>query len=109
MTNKHKYQLPQMRDSNIELLRIVSMILVMVVHADYVSFGPPTQTDISNSFLYSFSRSGIEAISAICVNVFVLISGWFGIRYCLRRAKFSQQHRTKSVTHESAKLISRQR
>ena len=28
---------------------------------------------------------------------------------CLRRAKFSQQHRTKSVTHESAKLISRQR
>ena len=27
---------------------------------------------------------------------------------CLRRAKFSQQHRTKSVTHESAKLISRQ-
>jgi hypothetical protein len=28
---------------------------------------------------------------------------------CLRRAKFSQQHRTKSVTHESAILISRQR
>ena len=27
---------------------------------------------------------------------------------CLRRAKFSQQRRTKSVTHESAKLISRQ-
>jgi len=30
------------------------------------------------------------------------------LRWCLRRAKFSQQHRTKSVTHESAKLISRQ-
>ena len=85
MTNIHKHQLPQMRDSNIELLRIVSMILVMVVHADYVSFGPPTQTDISNSFLYSFSRSVIEAISAICVNVFVLISGWFGIRYKTER------------------------
>ena len=28
---------------------------------------------------------------------------------CLRRAKFSQPHRTKSVTHESAILISRQR
>ena len=28
---------------------------------------------------------------------------------CPRRAKFSQQHRTKSVTHESAILISRQR
>ena len=33
---------------------------------------------------------------------------FFGTNICLRRAKFSQQHRTKSVTHESAKLISRQ-
>ena len=32
----------------------------------------------------------------------------FSEEICLRRAKFSQQHRTKSVTHESAKLISRQ-
>ena len=78
---KKENQMSQMRESNIELLRIVSMILVMIVHADYVSLGPPTQADISNSFLYSFTRCFIEAVSAICVNVFILISGWFGIRY----------------------------
>lgn len=85
MMIKCENQLSQMRESNIELLRIVSMILVMIVHADYVSLGPPTQADISDSFLYSFTRGFVEAVSAICVNVFILISGWFGIRYKIER------------------------
>lgn len=73
------------RDSNVELLRIVSMILVMVVHADYLALGAPTQEDISVSYSNSFVRAFVEALSCICVNVFVLISGWFKIKFRLER------------------------
>ena len=68
------------RDSNIELLRIVSMILVLVTHAAYVSTDPPSQSDISICLGSSFMRAIVESLSEVCVNSFVLISGWFGIR-----------------------------
>lgn len=73
------------RDSNIELLRIVSMLLVMVVHADYLALGAPSAVDISTSYGSSFMRAYVEALSCICVNVFIIISGWFGIRFKLVR------------------------
>ena len=69
------------RNSNIELLRIVSMFLVLVVHADYLALGAPSVHDISISYGSSFVRAYIEALSCICVNAFILISGWFGIRF----------------------------
>jgi len=68
------------RDSNIELLRIISMLLVMIVHADYLALGAPSVEEISTSYSSSFVRAYIEALSCICVNVFILISGWFGVR-----------------------------
>ena len=73
------------RDSNMELLRIISMILVLVTHACYASLGPPTYSDISTSFCSSLMRAFSESFSDVCVNVFVLISGWFGIRSRLSR------------------------
>ena len=73
------------RDSNIELLRIVSMILVLVTHACYVSLGAPLQEDISISFSSSLMRSLSESLSNVGVNTFILISGWFGIRSRLSR------------------------
>lgn len=73
------------RDSNIELLRIISMLLVMIVHADYLALGAPSVEDISASYSSSFVRAYIEALSCICVNVFIFISGWFGIRFRLVR------------------------
>ena len=68
------------RSSNFELLRIIAMILVMIVHADFRSLGIPTSFELHNSFISSLCRLSIESISIICVNVFVLISGWFGIK-----------------------------
>lgn len=68
------------RDSNIELLRMVSMILVLVSHASYSSLGPPAQCDISASLNSAFLRGISESLSVVCVNVFVLISGWYGIK-----------------------------
>lgn len=68
------------RDSNMELLRIIAMLLVMVLHADFASLSVPTSEECHNSFLTSFSRFYVEGISVVAVNSFVLLSGWYGIK-----------------------------
>lgn len=72
------------RLSNIELLRVISMFLVLLVHADYFSLGAPTVDDIKIDPVDAFFRIFFESISIVCVNVFVLISGWFGIKPSIR-------------------------
>lgn len=73
------------RESNIELLRIVSMVLVLVVHADFKALGLPSLSDIVEAPITSFIRFLVESISIVCVNIFVLISGWFSIKFKLLR------------------------
>lgn len=68
------------RDSNMELLRIVAMFLVLVVHADFFTLGIPTYEESINDVLPTISRFFFQCLSIGCVDVFVLISGWFGIR-----------------------------
>lgn len=74
----------KMRDSNIELLRMLAMFLVLLVHADFFSIGRPSVIDIQTNLMDSTFRIFFEALSIVCVNVFVLISGWFGIRPSLK-------------------------
>ena len=73
------------RDSNMELLRIVSMLLVLLVHADYLSLGAPTTEDVATHPTESFMKMLVYSISTVCVNCFVLLSGWYGIRPKLKR------------------------
>ncbi len=68
------------RDSNMELLRIIAMLLVMIVHADFRALSCPSTLDTNLYPDSSFLRFFVESVSIICVNVFVLLSGWFGIR-----------------------------
>lgn len=68
------------RNSSIELLRIISIVLIIVVHMDYLVFGTPTPDIIRINPIHNFFKILIENISIICVDVFVLISGWFGVR-----------------------------
>lgn len=68
------------RQSNFELLRIVAMFLVLVVHADFWALGGPDANTFTQQPLNAFTRTMFESISIICVNVFILISGWFGIK-----------------------------
>lgn len=77
----------KVRDSNMELLRIVSMFLVLVYHANFLSFGAPEIPVCGNigNHLTTFTRLFLEAGCACCVNVFVLLSGWFGIRPKINR------------------------
>ena len=72
------------RQSNIELLRITAMFLVLVVHADFWALGGPVLSDFSSHPWNAVTRTVIESISIVCVNVFVMISGWFGIKPSLR-------------------------
>lgn len=68
------------RLSNFELLRCIAMFLVLMVHADFYSLGAPEITNIRDISLGDIVQLLIQGISIVCVNVFVLISGWFGIR-----------------------------
>lgn len=68
------------RASNIEALRIIAMFLVLLVHADFFAIGQPTHNVVLTQPIDSTIRILVENISIVCVNVFVLISGWFGIR-----------------------------
>ncbi len=67
------------RDSNMELLRLVAMLLVMMVHASYRALPQPTQETIADNPLSMFLQTAVESFSVVGVNVFVMLSGWYGI------------------------------
>ena len=59
------------RKSNIELCRIMAIILVVLLHSNFAWTGMPHETNAS------FFRFLLQAFSIIGVNVFVLITGYF--------------------------------
>jgi surface polysaccharide O-acyltransferase-like enzyme len=70
------------RLSNIELLRNISMLLVMVFH---ITHALSLSKNVScNNDLASIINSIAGSISIICVNVFILISGYFGIKFSIK-------------------------
>ena len=68
------------RASNVELLRMLSMFLVLYVHANFFGLGAPTLAQLHAQPADATLSVVCEALAVVCVNVFVLISGWFGIR-----------------------------
>ena len=71
---------PKIRQSNFELLRIIAMFMVLILHADFQALGAPDKAEIINYPLAATIKVILEMASIVAVNVFVLISGWFGIR-----------------------------
>ena len=69
------------RNSSMELLRIISMLLVMIVHASFLSLGVPSNGDCMNNPGISIFRFSVESLSVVCVDVFVLLSGYYGIKW----------------------------
>lgn len=68
------------RSSNIELLRIISMFLVLMVH--YIPFrGTPSLITLETDFWGTIFNLELRSISFVCVNCFILISGYFGIKW----------------------------
>lgn len=65
-----------LRQSNMELLRIVAMMMVLGVHANFLALGSPIK-DIAS--MNSVWRVFFESLCIGCVNLFVMLSGWFTI------------------------------
>lgn len=74
------------RLSNIELLRFIAMIMILLVHANYAILGDVSIADFQQNPVPSFTRMLFEQLCVVAVNVFVLISGWFGIKASLKGA-----------------------
>lgn len=60
------------RATNMELLRIISMIFIVALH--YVTFG---QLFTSTSAGVIYISKAIHAFTYCCIDLFILISGWF--------------------------------
>ncbi len=73
------------RNSNFELLRLVAMMLVMLVHANYLSLGNVTQAELLATPWTGFVRIVCEQLCIVSVNLFILLSGWFGIRPTIKK------------------------
>lgn len=61
-----------MRESNLELCRIFSILLVVLVHSCFGWIGWPDNVETCDVYLLF-----VEALSCIGVNVFVLLTGYF--------------------------------
>lgn len=70
----------KVRQSNFELLRIVAMFMVMMLHVNFLALGRPSVEDAGSAPLATFTRILFEVMSVGSVDLFVLISGWFGIK-----------------------------
>ena len=68
------------RQSNFELLRIIAMLMVIAVHTNYYNIGVVDSHILTTRMLPISLCAFFESICVVCVNVFVLISGWFGIK-----------------------------
>lgn len=74
------------RQSNFELLRIIALFAVLVFHSNFHTLGYPDFNDVPNHPVMYFSQFVIQGITVICVNVFIILSGWFGIHPSLKGA-----------------------
>lgn len=71
----------KVRDSNFELLRIVAILMVLVLHADFFSLEGPSAADIMSDLSGSSMKILIQALTISAVNIFVMISGFYGIHH----------------------------
>ena len=68
------------RNSSVELYRIIATFTVLIVHFNGWFVGGMRGFDFYNPTLYGAGQMIIEASTIICVNMFLIISGYFGIR-----------------------------
>ena len=74
-----------MRNSSIELYRIIAMLFVVIVHCNgWLVGGLPGDFDETNISAFRISQATIQAITCTCVNMFLLISGYFGLKLKLK-------------------------
>ncbi len=73
------------RRSEIELLRIISMLFVLIVHADGASLGLPAPAGWNDIDSRTGWQLMTESLTITGVNCFTLISGYFGIVFSWKK------------------------
>ena len=69
------------RNSSVELYRIIATFAVLVFHFNgWLVGGMPKYFDVDHISPFRMSQAIIESCSCICVNMFIVISGYFGLR-----------------------------
>lgn len=76
-----KTKTTKLRQTNIELLRIFSMLMVLVIHYNVGTNGQTTHEMVMSEPLKFVGIASLKSLSFICVNCFIIISGYFGIRW----------------------------
>lgn len=71
------------RQSGVELLRLVSMAGILMLHSDAACIGLPQHTSLAELLgsWSMFSRHLVEAATVGATDLFILISGYFGMRF----------------------------
>lgn len=69
------------RQLNIEVLRIIAMQLVLVGHSNIASNGDAYYDFVHSNLLKEICITEIKSWTFVCVPCFVVISGYFGIRW----------------------------
>lgn len=69
------------RQTNIELLRILSMFLVLMIHYNVITNGMPNQEMVVTTPMRAWGISLLSGLDFICVDCFLVISGYFGIHW----------------------------
>lgn len=72
------------RHSGMELLRIISMAMVVLLHTNFPALGEPSLDMCKQETLRASSQFLVESFAIVCVNCFVFISGWFSIKSSIR-------------------------
>ena len=69
------------RDSSIELFRIIATFAVLLVHfTGWFVGGITNPHDSSLDLSFRMGQMIIESLSIVCVNCFLIISGWYGMK-----------------------------
>ena len=80
-TNIEEKKLMPKRALNFEFLRIVSMFMVLVIHFNFPIKGIPTVESWQSNPIGTSFTVATQSLVIVCVSCFILISGYFGIRW----------------------------
>lgn len=70
----------KLRNSSVELYRILATFAVLIVHFNGWFVDAPKPFDINAFTITDVGQIVIEAMTIICVNMFLIITGYFGLK-----------------------------
>ena len=77
----HKLEMANQRNTSVEIFRILSTLLVLIVHfTGWFVGGISDPFDGSIGLPFRIGQTLICSLTIVCVNCFLIISGWYGLK-----------------------------